>query len=170
MSKWVRVGKAKEAHGLKGELYILLFAKESPWLREMREFALAADDAGPFQVFKVEKAKAIKGGLIVKPEGLADRTQAEAKLGLLFYLSDSMTLSAPDDRIVLGEIRGFIVRTEKEIVGPIQDFSSNGPQDLLVVQRGSTTVEIPFIEPFIKRLDFEARELWMDLPEGLWDE
>lgn len=166
---WVRIGKVKEAHGLKGELYVLLFTKESPWLGRLREFALAAGDEGPFEVHERERAKAFKDGLILKAPGVTDRTAAESKKGLLFYLPSDLFVSAPGEEIYLREIEGFEVRNEGESVGPIRGFSSNGPQDLLLVEREGRTIEIPFVEAFLDRIDFEGRIVWMRLPEGLWD-
>jgi 16S rRNA processing protein RimM len=169
MSNWIRAGKAKEAHGLKGDLYILLFAKEAPWIRELRSFALARADEGPFEVHEVEKSKIFKDGLIVKAKNLSDRTAAESKEGLLFYLPKELFSSKKGESIFLREISGFEVRSGSETLGPIVDFSSNGPQDLLVVDRDGTRVEIPFVEAFLKEIDFEKRIVWMELPEGLWE-
>ncbi len=169
--KWMRVGKAKDAQGLRGELYILLFAKEAPWIKDLKQFALATDDTGPFEVLEVEKARTRTGGIVVKTPKLNDRTQAEAKRGLLFYIPTDLMNSKKGEDIFLREILGFEVRTEKEIVGRIESMSSNGAQDLLVVRRREKQlVEIPFVEAFVKSLDYENKVLHMDLPEGLWED
>jgi ribosomal 30S subunit maturation factor RimM len=46
-------------------------------------------------------------------------------------------------------------------------FSSNGPQDLLVVDYKGNKVDIPFVEAFISKIDFELQIVSMNLPPGL---
>ena len=57
---------------------------------------------------------------------------------------------------------------EQKILGEIVGFSSNGPQDLLVVEANGKTVEIPFVDAFIKKIDFKHQSVVMELPEGLF--
>src|SRR5687767_12925338 len=69
-SEFVRVGKVKDAHGIKGELFIVLFAGEAAWLNKLKslrlivpEDALAQADSSPKE-FKIKSARAHKNGLI----------------------------------------------------------------------------------------------------------
>ena len=167
MAQWVRVGKIKEAHGLRGDLWVFLFAKEAPWLERLTQFALAKDDAGPFEVFNFEKARHHKEGLVLTSTEIKDRTQAEAKEGLLFYLPEELLQAAAGETIYLRDILGFEVKNGADRIGCIDGFSSNGPQDLLIVKNEADVYEIPFVEAFIKKIDFENRVVLMTLPEGL---
>lgn len=167
---WQRIGKIKEARGLAGELYVLIFSREAPWAADLKKFALSDSDQGPFQEFSVVSLREQKEGIVVKVKGLQTRTQAEALVGNLFYISKDHFVSKKGDAIFLHEILGFQVQSFQQIVGEIVDFSSNGPQDLLVVKRQDQIVEIPFVEAFLKKIDFENRQVMMELPEGLWED
>jgi 16S rRNA processing protein RimM len=156
-----------EAKGLGGEIFILLFSKDSSWISNLSKFALATDDQGPFEVFAVEKAREQKNGFIVKTKGLIDRTAAEKRRGSFFYVMPDVLVSKKGDTIFLSEIKGFLVFDGEAEVGPIVSFSSNGPQDILIVDKGGREVSIPFIEVFIKSIDFPNRRVHMSLPEGL---
>jgi len=168
-TSWIKVGKVKDAQGLGGELFILLFAKEAPWLKKLQQFALSKEDQGPFEIHLCQKARTHKEGLVLKSTLLQDRTQAEAKKGLQFFVPAEFLESAPGETIFLKDIHGFQVQTSAEIVGPIIDFSTNGAQDLLIVDRQGVRVEIPFVEAFIDEIDFVKKLVKMTLPEGLWD-
>lgn len=165
---WHRVGKIKDAHGLQGELFVLLFAKEAPWLAKLKSVALARADEGPFQEFEVTRAQIHKEGLIMRVKGLPTRTQAEALRGLLFYIPSELMVSHEGDTIFLREIEGFKVTNRDEDFGRICGFSSNGPQDLLIVERQGRKAEIPFVEAFLLEIDFDTKTVRMDLPDGLW--
>lgn len=164
---WQRIGKVIEAKGLGGEFYVVLFSKDPSGLATLREFALASDDAGPHEVFKVERSKAQKDGLQLKGAGIGDRTAAEKKRGLFFYVSSDAMVSKKGDTIFLSEIKGFTVENAGAAVGPIKAFASNGPQDLLLVEYQGREAAIPFVEAFLEGIDFEARIVRMNLPEGL---
>lgn len=170
--EWIKIGKVKDAHGLKGDLYVLVFSKDISWLKEVETFALAPiDKEDQKKNFKIEKIKAFKDGVMIKPEGVLDRTQAESLKGQLFYLPAEMFESEEGETIFLKEILGFTVVDQNETeIGPIKEFSSNTMQDLLVVEMASgKKVEIPFVEDFILEIDFDNKKVHMDLPEGLLD-
>lgn len=162
------VGKVKDAHGLRGELYILVYSGDVSWAKKLKTFELRSGKTGESLSLTVEKMKPFKQGLIVKPATLADRNAAEAVKGFEFYIPADIFVSNPGETIFLNEILDFMVKNvAQENIGPIKGFSTNGAQDLLVVAAASGEVEIPFVEAFIKKIDFKHKTVVMDLPEGL---
>lgn len=170
-----KVGKVKDAHGLRGELAVLIFSKDTSWLKKLKTFSLnLKDEVDPKnpQSFEVEKAKPFKDGLIVKPASVADRTQAEKLKGQFFYIPEELLTSEEGEGIYLSEIEGFEIQDPQgKTLGKIVGFTSNLAQDLLVVDKadGAGQAEIPFVDEFIEEIDFEDRVVIMDLPEGIWD-
>lgn len=162
--KWLRVGKIKGAHALKGELWVLLFGKSADWLPNLKKTGLGPGLQGPEEFMDVEFAKPHGEGIRIKLKGIADRTAAEKYLNHYFYISENLLISKKGEDIYLAEIQGFDVYEGDLLLGRIESFSSNGPQDLLVLGRG---IEIPFVKEFIERLDFATQRLYMRLPEGL---
>jgi len=158
---WKTVGKVKEAHGLRGELYILVFSGEVSWLPGLKTFQLNSKS------FEIQAARVFKKGLLIKPKDINDRTQAEALHGQAFSIPEDLLVSKKGETIFLNEILNFQVIDKGQSLGPITGFSSNGAQDLLQVQTIWGPVEIPFVEAFIKDIDYVAKIVSMDLPEGL---
>jgi 16S rRNA processing protein RimM len=176
-SEFVTVGRVKDAHGLKGELFITLFAGEAAWLGQLKELRLISEAKSPgveqtlIKTLKIKSVRLHKNGLIAKTDELQDRNEAESLKGWLMEISSQLLVSKPGEMIYLREIQGFRVFTEvKGEVGIVHDFASNGAQDLLVVKTGWGDFEIPFIEAFVKSIDFKAREIRLDIPEGLLGE
>lgn len=162
-NNWKQVGKVKEPHGLKGELYILIFSGDVSWAPKLKQFQLGQT------LYQVERVKPYKDGLIVKPREISDRNASEAVQGQSFSISASLFVSKKGETIYLSEILGFHVYDGNTDLGPIQKFSSNGPQDLLVLTYYGKEVEIPFVEAFIRKIDFENSKVLMELPVGLYD-
>lgn len=163
------VGKIKDAHGIKGELYVLIFSKDTSWHKELKTFVIAKDESrSGSRALTIEKAKPHKDGLIIKTKEINDRNQSEAIKGQLFFISEDLLSSDDGETIYLSEIEGFEVQAEDgAVIGEIEGFSTNNIQDLLVVNTGKKTVEIPFVEAFIVDIDYEAEVIVMDLPPGL---
>ena len=164
------VGKVREAHGLKGDLYVLIFSGDISWAKKMKSFGLKAKDSDDIKTFDVERTKPFKKGIIVKAKEIADRTAAEGVEHMEFFVEDDLFVSKPGEGIYLNEIKNFKLKDpEQKVLGEIVGFSSNGVQDLLVVEANGKNVEVPFVDAFIKKIDFKHQAVVMDLPEGLFD-
>lgn len=192
---FVRVGKIKDAHGIRGELFIVLFAGEAAWLNQLKSVRLvndpeaAAPRTNPHQkltpakppkpqpqgplTFAVKSARLHKNGLIVKTAEVRDRNQAEEMRGMLLEVPESFLISKPGEELFLREVLGFSVidlNREAINIGKVTAFSSNVAQDLLVVETSSGKAEIPFVTDFVEKIDYAAKEIRMKLPAGLLGE
>lgn len=164
-SGWKNVGKIKDAHSLRGELFTLIFSKDISWADSLEQCQVGAG------IYTVQRWKPYKEGLLLKLAGVEDRTAAEKLKGQIFSIPEELLESDEGETIFLSEIQGFmIINTEGVELGKIVAFSSNRAQDLLIVDKISGgQAEIPFVEDFIVEIDFENQKIEMDLPEGIWD-
>lgn len=176
LSGVVSVGKVRDSHGLKGELFVVTnLDKAPPWLSEFTEFTLefkAPNDDGKHEAqtkkFSVKKTRPHKKGFIVKSDDINDRNESDLYKGAVFYIDESYLESKEGEKVYLKEVEGFQVFDNKNLVGTITGFSSNNAQDLLVVEtEDGREVEIPFVEAFVKKMDSKNKKIIMDLPEGL---
>ncbi len=170
---FVRVGKVKDAHGIKGEIFIALFAGEAAWLGKLSEIRLIKEDQPEVaaKTFTVKSVRLHKNGLIAKTNEIKDRNEAESLQGWLMEVPGEFLVSEKGETIYLKEIQGFRVFTkQKGEVGTVENFATNNAQDLLVIQTNWGEFEIPFVEAFVERIEFESKEIHLDLPEGLLGE
>jgi 16S rRNA processing protein RimM len=169
MSSFKKVGKIKDYHGLKGDLTVLIFSKDISWLKSLRSFKLGKEES-PELTFEVEGAKAFKEGLLVKPVGLKDRTAGEKlKLkGMNFFIPEELLVSEEGEDIYLSEIEGFEVFQNDKKIGEINGFLSSSFQDLMQIKMTDGKIgEVPFVDAFIKHIDFPNKRVLVELPEGL---
>jgi 16S rRNA processing protein RimM len=164
------VGKVKEAHGLKGDLHIMIFAGEAAWLKQLKKFSIKSKLEGEFEM-EVSSVKPFKSGFILKTPQVTDRTFAEKLKGAEFLIPEELLVSKEGETIYLSEILNFKLKNpEQTVLGIVSAFSNNGAHDILTIQTPEgKAVEIPFVDAFIKKLDFKNQTLVMDLPEGLFD-
>ncbi len=160
------IGKIKDAHGLRGDVFIIFFSKDYSWSDLVDELYI---EETPYEVLKMAQHK---DGLKTQLKGVTDRNQSEALIGKQVYLpADFFFTQDKDEGLFLAEIENFKVidQTVGEI-GSITGFSSNTAQDILVVTSASGKIfEIPFVDAFILEIDHENKTIQMNLPEGLLD-
>jgi 16S rRNA processing protein RimM len=171
MANWHVVGRIRDAHGIKGEVFVALKAKTADWLDSLEELGLASTGSGPFESRHVTAARPHKDGLIVRLENIDDRNAAELLRGKTVAIPESYLVADPEEGVFLHQLKNLSVLDPNEkILGKIVDFGFNGAQDLIVVQTESGRFEVPFVDEFIVEFDYESGRLVMDLPEGLLGE
>lgn len=175
---WSLVGKVREAHGLKGEVFIVTFAKSADWAEGLKKIGFETKtEKGPnesktlfseFTEYKVKRRKAHKVGLIAQLEGVEDRSAAEALKGALVSIPSDLLTSKVGDRIFLKEVEGFeMMDAASKKSGTVVGFSSNNAQDLLEVKIGKEVHLVPFVPQFLVRILWDEKKIEMRLPEGL---
>ncbi len=166
-SSKIKIGKFKDVHGLKGELYMILFVPDEDWLDEVESFYIGEMK----REYICENIQAHRQGYLVKLNGVQNRTDSEALKGQEIYVDEELLTSVPGEQIYLREIENFeLVNPQGSSLGFIRDFSSNGLQDLLVVETPRGRFDVPFVEDFLVEIRFEQKKVVMDLPVGLLGE
>src|ERR1700677_1799007 len=106
-TNWKLVGKVKEAHGLRGELYILLFSGEAPWQKKLIQFSLGLENEKSLKTYPLQSSRLHRDGLVIASALIKDRTAAEKLQGQFFYIPSALTETKKGERIYLREILGF---------------------------------------------------------------
>ncbi|MFN7454080.1 MAG: ribosome maturation factor RimM [Pseudobdellovibrionaceae bacterium] len=158
------VAKIKDAHGLKGELYIIFFTEESDWIEQVTEYRIQ----NLKKTYAVKSSKPHKDGYIFKFEGVDNRNQSEALKGQLLAVPEDTFESEEGETIFLEEILGFeVIDQNLGLLGEIKGFGDNGAHDLLLIEIKGRPFEIPFVEEFVVDIDYDLQKVHLKLPEGL---
>lgn len=170
-TKMKKIGKIKEAHGIKGDVYVLVFSKDVSWLPKLKKIGLKNVKTEEKKSCEVLRGKPFKDGVILALSAWKDRNGAEAHEGFEVYIPEDLLVSQKGETIFLNEILNFELYDGENLLGPIQGFSTNGVQDILLVEKSGykNKIEVPFVDAFLKRIDFENKSVYMELPEGLVD-
>jgi 16S rRNA processing protein RimM len=163
-----RVGFIRSAHGIRGEVHVQLFAGQADW--EAEELFLVLPGTRELKKFALVSERPHKDGLIAVLEGIQDRNAAEAIAKSPVYVSNDVLVSEEGEQIFLHEILQFdVVDPHGAILGRIESFQDNGAQDLLEVRTSKGLSLVPFVDDFIVEIDFDKKQVRMDLPPGLID-
>ena len=165
------VGRIGRAHGIKGEVTVEVRTDE-PEQRLGPGAVLATDpaSAGPLII---ETGRVHSGRLLLRFEGVKDRTGAEAlRNTLLIAEVDPAELPEDPEEFYDHQLMDLdVVTVDGTAVGRISEISHLPYQDLLVVKRpDGSEVMIPFVEEIVPEIDLEEQRAVINPPPGLLDE
>lgn len=156
------------AHGIKGEVRVKTFTGDP----------LALADYGPLQSrdgrhFRILDIRPAGNVVVVRFEGIADRSAAETLTGVELFV-DRSVLPAPEaDEFFHADLIGLDVRDEAGArLGKVGAVHNYGGGDILeIVEEGGKAVLIPFSLAAVPKLDLGAGFVVIDpLAAGLLEQ
>lgn len=165
------VARIGRAHGIKGEVTVEVRTDE-PELRLGPGAVLATEPAstGPLTI---ETGRVHSGRLLLRFEGVRDRTAAEAlRNTLLIAEVDPAELPEDPEEFYDHQLMDLdVVLADGTEIGRITEITHLPSQDLFIVERpDGTEVMIPFVEEIVAEIDLEEQRAVITPPPGLIDE
>ncbi|MEU8760940.1 ribosome maturation factor RimM [Streptomyces sp. NPDC048659] len=165
------VARIGRAHGIKGEVTVEVRTDE-PELRLGPGAVLLTDPAatGPLTI---ETGRVHSGRLLLRFEGVKDRTAAEAlRNTLLIAEIDPEELPEEEDEYYDHQLMDLdVVLADGTEVGVITEISHLPSQDLFIVERpDGSEVMIPFVSEIVTEIDLENQRAVIAPPPGLIDD
>jgi 16S rRNA processing protein RimM len=158
----VVVGKVTKAHGLQGEVAVLVFS-DNPDRFEPGSVMFFEDG----REVRVRASRPNGGRMLVTFDGVANRNAAELLRGLTLVVPRSSLPELPPGEFWPHQLEGCVVVTESgRRVGAITDVVANPAQDLWVtVDEAGTEIMVPAIREVVVDVDVAAgRVLVRDIP------
>ncbi|GHJ31696.1 ribosome maturation factor RimM [Streptomyces hygroscopicus subsp. hygroscopicus] len=165
------VARIGRAHGIKGEVTVEVRTDEPE--RRLGPGAVLTTEPASAGPLTIESGRVHSGRLLLRFEGVGDRTAAEAlRNTLLIAEVDPEELPEDPEEFYDHQLIDLdVVTTDGTQVGRVSEISHLPYQDLLVVRRpDGGEVMIPFVAEVVPEIDLEAQRAVIDPPPGLLDE
>ncbi|WP_067699033.1 ribosome maturation factor RimM [Nocardia jejuensis] len=172
------VGRVAKSHGVRGELVVdvrtdepeLRFAPGSPLTGRLPR-------AKQSQNFVVESAREHSGRLLLRLEGIADRTGADALRGMIFLVDTAdLPPSADPDEYYDHELEGLTVQLgDGTVVGAVKEVLHSAAGELLSITAAEAfppagrEILVPFVNAIVPTVSVADGLIVIDPPEGLLD-
>ncbi|MFD8744910.1 ribosome maturation factor RimM [Streptomyces sp. NPDC059616] len=165
------VARIGRAHGIKGEVTVEVRTDE-PELRLGPGAVLATEPAGAGPL-TIETGRVHSGRLLLRFEGVRDRTAAEAlRNTLLIAEVDPAELPEDPEEFYDHQLMDLdVVLADGTEIGRITEITHLPSQDLFIVERpDGSEVMIPFVEEIVTEIDLAEQRVVIAPPPGLIDE
>jgi 16S rRNA processing protein RimM len=159
-SERIEIGGVARAHGIRGEVVVMLHDPESTALDGVEALWIGG------KLCAVENVRPGPHGWLVKLATCPDRNAAELLRGAVVEI-DRTELELDDGEVLLDDMIGCKVQRVDgtpwgEIVGIDLGF-----QDRLIIQDGAVERLLPLVDVFVVGVDIDAGIVTVDPPEGL---
>jgi 16S rRNA processing protein RimM len=166
----VVVARIGGAHGIKGEVRMASFTADP--MAVAAYAPLMANDGRTLQIVSARPASSSPGTLVVRFDGIADRTAAEALNGIELSVPRSALGDTADDEFFHADLIGLPACTpDGAALGTVIAVQNYGAGDLIEIAppRGNTIL-IPFTHAAVPEIDVAGRRLVVVPPPGLIEE
>lgn len=165
------VGRIVKAHGISGEVVVDVRTDDpSARFASGKRLRGKVGRTGPERTFVIDAVRDHAGRLLVRLDGVADRTAADALRGTLF-LVDTAELPPIDDpdEFYDHELEGLRVRTVAGVdVGVVAEVLHTAAGELLAVTTDTGAEKlVPFVGAIVTEVSVADGTVTIDPPDGL---
>jgi 16S rRNA processing protein RimM len=157
------VGKFGGAQGIRGEIRIRSYTQDPVALARYSTLL----DASGTRTFRIQKARALKEGMLVaQVEGVKDRTAAEALTNIDLYIQRAALPAADEDEFYIADLIGLEARSSGGTrFGAVTQVDNFGAGDILtIVQDEGPEIQLLFNKTNVPDINLDGRWLTIVLP------
>lgn len=163
----VMIGVITEKRGFKGEMYVNELIAERIDLPEDAEVNIGYSPNFN-KKYKLTYWKSGKKTAKLRIDGINtdEKTKQFMEMGI-FIDENILKQNNPETTFTheLINIDAYDAKTG-DLLGKVSDMMFMPANDVIVIDRGETLLNLPFIEPFISDIDLEGRKISFNLPDG----
>ena len=140
----LRFGKVNGVFGIRGEVRLFLYNRESDLLATSREVVLLQD--GKRRIVRIQSRSGAGKRVLGRITGVSTPEEAHALIGAEILVPTSSLPKLPDDTYYHHQLLGLPVHTESgELLGTIREIHTSGDVDLWLVRGEDAEIYIPAI-------------------------
>jgi len=165
-----QIGRISGAHGIKGEVKILLISEDEELFAGLEEVWTKRNDDEAGRHTLVEQVRPQKGLWIARFAGIEDRTQAEAAKGLGLWVPDEWLKPLEEGEYFVHDLIGAEVFDREGVsLGTIDHYFETGQHMVFEVKGGEVEFLFPGTEEVLKEIHASEGRVVIEPLPGLLD-
>ena len=162
----VTIGKITGTHHLKGAVKANISLSEPEII--IGERVMVEKPNGEKKILSVVKLSNLVGDkVVIEFEEITNKTEGNLLAGGLIKINRDI-LGMAEDEYLLEDLLGMtVITSENENIGKVVDVFDTAAHDIIVVEDETTETIIPNIENFVKDIDFDKNEIYVEILDGM---
>ncbi|MFP4547148.1 MAG: ribosome maturation factor RimM [Fidelibacterota bacterium] len=157
------LGSVVKSHGTKGEILITINNENITFTNDLKSVWLG-DNPNHLSSWEIENKRVSGNKVFLKLRNVETPEEAKFLKGLNVYIK----ATALAEKTVFEAIGFELIDIDTgEAIGEIVDIESGAMQDIIVFDTGEAIRMLPFVQEFVKTIDWTNREVVVKLIEGL---
>ena len=163
----LEVGVVIGVHGLRGDVKIRPLPTGDLALPGAREVYLK-DSSDLLVAYEAVRSSKHKQNILLRLAGMENLSAAESLVGVSVWMAKADLPELDDEQYYWSDLEGLdVVDQQQGVLGRVVGMFATAAHDILEVDGPAGEILIPAIEPFLVKVDREAGQLQVNLPEGL---
>lgn len=162
----VTIGKITGTHHLKGAVKANISLSTPEII--IGERVMVEKPNGEKKILSVEKlSNLVADKVVIEFAEIKNKTEGNLLAGGIIKINRDI-LGMEEDEYLLEDLLGMnVVTTNNESIGKVTDIFDTAAHDIIVVEDDETETLIPNIEKFVKDIEFEKKQIVVELLEGM---
>lgn len=158
----VLIGAIAGAHGVRGEVRVKSFTAEPD---AIAAYGPLCDEAGT-RTFRLKARGQVRGMLIARLDGVADRDAAEALKGTRLYVPRSALPKTKGEEFYVGDLEGLRAEApDGALIGRVRSVANYGAGDVVeIVRAGAADLLVAFTQRTVPVVDIAGGRIVVDAP------
>ena len=163
------LGHVSRIKGLKGEVDVFLDVDDPTKYKDIESVFLEIEGVPiPFLIEHSYPAKGLH--VIFKLLNINSQEEATPYIGAKLLLPINQLPKLEGNQFYYHEVVGFeVIDKEKGLVGVLKNISDYANNTMLEIMQGDCEILIPLNYEFVKTVDRQSKQLFIEAPEGLID-
>jgi 16S rRNA processing protein RimM len=162
------LGRVTGAHGIRGLVKMSFYSGAAPQGIGPGSVVRLRSPAGEITHHTALEIAAHGGQFLLRLERVLDRGGAEALVGAELVVARGDLPELEEGSFYWSDLIGMEVLTgDGRRLGELVDILETGSNDVYRVRGRRGEVLVPALASVVRRVDLQARRMWVDLPEGL---
>ena len=165
------IGKITGVHGVRGEVKVYPLTDDAHRFLKLKDCFLTDDKMKSSKPVNVTSARIDKGMVLLKLDGIVDRTVAEGLRGQYLAVTRENASELPEGRYFIVDLIGLeVIDDVRGSLGKISDCYETGANYIIEIKRkGRKELLIPYLNDICYDVDIDGGTFKVRLPEGLYE-
>lgn len=169
--EWVPLAEVARPHGVRGEVRLKLFNRDSDVLLSLDEILLRLPNGEEHEV-SIDSARRADSAILMKLYSIDDRDRADEIRGGLICVKRSDFPKLGDGEFYVHDAIGaevYVAAHDNQLLGTVRDVMTYPSVDTLVVKAadGGGDWEIPLVHAFVSKVDAANKRIDVAHLEGI---
>ncbi len=169
MDDFILIGVIRKVRGNKGDLKVESMSDFPERFSRLDEVFVRKTNSAQAVKVEIEKSEFVNNYAVMKLKGIDTYDDAAAFVGAEVLVPESGPVAPPPGTYFIDSLIGMNVKTaDRGKIGVVKDVLSNLKQSMLLISLDDgSEFNLPFVNAFVRNVDEVAKEVTVELIEGL---
>ncbi len=155
---WVPLAEIARPHGVRGEVRLKVYNRDSDLLLDMDEVLVRLPDGEEHEV-SVDGARRADDAILMKLHSVDDRDRAADLRGGIVCVRRADFPPLEPGEFYVRDVEGARVTLAGEPIGTVTGYREYPTMDVLSVETRDGVYEVPLVDTYVARVDVAEREV-----------